>query len=513
MKQSFLNVLGGAVTSVSPFLQPENSATILNGVNVSYRLGAMLKDTGYSRVGNAASASKAITGLHNFRQDSSTQKILRTKNNDAGTNLLLQYNNSGTWTDINVSTTYDAFEDSQVEMEDFIGYCFVVGYDSTDGVFLPIGSLTGTTFSTATNVTGAPNAKYIKRYRDRLYLANCYYSGAAYQYRVYYSDAVSAGSIAWTGVTATTGFFDVDFSEAVIGIAENWDRLIVFTEYSAYFWDQTQRKKLWDTGCSNHRTIATSGAYMIWANFDGVWNSTGGQPENIAMPVIDFIRAGNPRNFVAKLVDEEYNLFVGNVTVNGISYSNCLLTYNIPTSTWRWRELGHSVTVMERFNSSGTQRLYLGTSIGEVYDKCKYTDATLINSDGYIDANNKGVPIHSNFELSPISLSPSGFGSAQTVTTYSNSKSTVKNLQRITTFANRAMGLKLRYRVLDKEARVLTPYTDIGEVTRYVQHHHIGGKNGVFLQIAGYEYGMNPYWSFYGFEIEYDNISDVLDIE
>lgn len=491
MNQQFTNFLGGTYTNLSPLTAPDNSLTIANGVNTSYKIGSILKDTGYSRVGDAASSAKSITGLHNFRQSSSVQKILRTKNNDAGTNLLLQYNNSGTWTDITVGATYDAFEDTKTEMEDFINYCFIVGYDSTDGVWLPPASLTGTTFSASTCVTSMPNAKYIKRYRDRLYIGNCY-SAAAYPYRVYYSSVPSAGAITWT---PATDFLDVDYSESITGMAENWDRLVIFTEYSAYLYDQANWKKSWDIGCSNHRTIANSGVYTIWANFDGVWRSTGGQPENISAPVIDFIRNGSPRNFFAKVVDEEYHLFVGNVTVNGVSYTNCVLTYNIPTSIWRWREYYHTPTVFERFNSSGTQRLYIGTSIGEVYDKCKYTDATLISSDGYIDTNTTGYPIHGLFELAPISLGNLEF---------------TKNMTKITTFADRAMGLKLKARVLDRSSRSLTPYKELGEVTAYIQHHHIAIRDGVFLQIAGYDYSKNPYFSFYGFDLEADLMSEVL---
>jgi hypothetical protein len=85
-----------------------------------------------------------------------------------------------------------------------------------------------------------------------------------------------------------------------------------------------------------------------------------------------------------------------------------------------------------------------------------------------------------------------------------------KNMTKITTFANRAMGLRLKARVINRESRSLTPYVELGEVTQYVQHHHISTQDGVLLQIAGYEYGSNPYWSFYGFSLEADLLSEVL---
>ena len=179
--------------------------------------------------------------MHHFRQSSSVEKILATVNNAAGTNLVLAYNNAGTWTDIALANAWDAYEDCDVEMEDFINYCFFVGYDDTDSVFLPVGSLTGTTFSTSTNVTNMPKAKYIKRYRDRLYIGNCDISGTAYPYRVYFSSVPSAGSISWT---VASDFIDVDYSEAITGLGENWDRLMIFTEFSAYVYNQSEKKKV-----------------------------------------------------------------------------------------------------------------------------------------------------------------------------------------------------------------------------------------------------------------------------
>ena len=358
-----VNQLAGANTSVSPFLQPENSPVVLSGVNHVQKLGALLKEPGYFRVGDVASAAKSITGLYNFRQSISTQKILRTKNNDAGTNLLLQYNSSGTWTNINVGATYDLFEDCLTEFETFIGYCFIVGYDPADGVFLPSASLTGTTFSEVTNVTDMPEAKYIKRYRDKLYLANCKYGGTEYAYRVYFSSVPAAGAITWT---PASDFIDVDFGEYLTGLGSNWDRLLAFTENSTYMYDQSSWKQVYDTGVANQRTVCTKGAKMYGCDYDGVWESSGGQPQYISGPVQDFIKNGTPRSFFSVIVDEEYRMNVGTVTVDGITWTNCELMFNIPTSTWRWREL----VMRWQFMLHLTRQVKLGIIWGLAWVKC-----------------------------------------------------------------------------------------------------------------------------------------------
>ena len=480
-----IHQLDGPNTNVSPLIQSPNSPMVLNGANSSYKLGALYKDIGYSQVAGTLEASKSITGLYDFHQNPTTQKALATINDETDDDTQLFYRTSGAWTEIGAAETAWANKANiNVEMEGFIGYCFFVGHGATDG-FLPVGSLTGTTFSTSTNVTDMPQAKFIKRYRDRLYIAHCYTGATLYEYRVYFSSVPSAGSISWT---PASDFLDVDYGEQIMGMGSNWDRLVVFTEHRAWMYDQTIWKHVWDVGCSNHRTIHSQGPYMFWADYDGVWRSTGGQPENIAGPVIDFIRNGNPRNFFATIVDEEYRLYVGTVTVDGVSYANCELTYNIPTSMWRWREFADNFTVYARYNDSGTMRQYMGADDGEVMNKGKYTDGTLVSSDD-------GSDIGSNFELAPIWL---------------GSMNLKKGMRKLTAIADRAQGLSLQCRVIDRNLRTLTPYNPIGKLTKYVNDFDVNVDKGVMLQIAGSEYSTNPYWSLLGIETDIVKDSRIL---
>lgn len=481
MIKHFLNFLGGLQTDVSPFLVAENDLSLMSNVVVSHKLGSILKRLGYQQVGDTLEAGKSVTGLHNFRQSSSVQKILATINNSAGTNLTLKYNDAGTWTDISLSNAWDGYEDAVVEMEDFISYCFFVGYDSTDGVWLPPRSLTNTAFGT-TNCTSMPNAKFIKRYRNRLYIGNCDISGTAYPYRVYYSSVPSAGAISWT---VATDFIEVDWSEEITGLGENWDRLLVFTEYSAYMYDQNQKKKVWDIGCINHRTIKNLGAHMIWMDRDGVWDSTGGRPLNIAGRIIDFIKAsiaaGNTP--FAEVIDKEYWLFVGDVTVNGISYTKPAVIYNEPTQSWRALEFASDTpTIFARYNSSGDDRLYMGLADGEVMEMTKYTDTTPV----YTDDGNK---IDCIFETKQFDF---------------DMPEVEKTIQKLVFYTDRAQGLNLKAMIINKNTRALNKIVDIKSLKDYITTATPKGLKGNFIKIIGTESGKNPYWSLFGFTIKYE---------
>jgi hypothetical protein len=84
MKEIHLNnFLTPPSTELSPFLMADNQLAICNGVNLGWKKGSIIKDLGYSKVGDTLVAAKPITGLHNFRQSSSVQKILATVNNAA----------------------------------------------------------------------------------------------------------------------------------------------------------------------------------------------------------------------------------------------------------------------------------------------------------------------------------------------------------------------------------------------------------------------------------------------
>jgi len=477
----FYNFSEGLYSDVSPILVPENALYAMSNVNVTYKIGSIIKRCGYEVIGaGALETGRAITGLHNFRQSASVQKMLATVTNATPNALQLFYSTGGNWTEVtDAETAWANFQYAAVEMADFVGYCFFVGYRAGNSTWLPVRTLTGTTFGT-TNTTDMPNAKYIVRYRDRLYLGNCYASATAYPYRVYYSNIPSGSTVAWT---PATNYFDVDFSEAVTGLASNWDRLIVFTEYSAYLYNQSEKKQVWDIGCSQHRTIKNSGAYTIWANMDGVWVSTGGRPENIAGRVIDFIRAADMRSAFSEIVDEEYHLYLGlPVTVNGISYSYPALIYNIPTKTWRIHDYAVSMSALGKFYSGGEDYLYMGASAGFVYRLGKYTDATLLKSDA-------GSNISPLFQSGAISA---------------GDPSISKNFNKIITFSERGQGLNLKARIIDKNVISLSKFEKLGEIKKYVEEFQVNPPAGNLIQIEGTETGQNEYWSLFGFTINVD---------
>ena len=136
----------------------------------------------------------------------------------------------------------------------------------------------------------------------------------------------------------------------------------------------------------------------------------------------------------------------------------------------------------------------MGDTLGNVWDKSKYTDTTIAQSDSETTLGTKVTAISSLFE----------------VTLPFGSMSTVNDIGNFVAYADRALGLKLKIRVLDKNARILMPYSPIGELTQFINSFDVEIDQVAIIQIQGSETGTNPYWSFHGFEIEVEQGGEIL---
>ncbi len=480
------SITKGSNLNVSPLVHPIDQPYLMNGCSNTWRIGAVTKDPGYNLVDAQIHANKSILGLYNFRQVPGTEKMLATLNDATGADTELWYKTSaGAWTEIGAAqTAWAGLTGMNVEMESFIGYCFFVGYNGTS--FLPVGSLTDTTFSTITNVTSMPQAKFIKRYNGKIYVANCRTGGTNYPFRVYNSSFPTAAAITWT---LTTDLLDVDYSEEVTGMETAFNNLIVFTEYQTYMFDGSSWTARWAQGCSAHRTIKKYKSYLVWCDFDGVQISTGGQPQNISGEIDILYKAGNPRNYFSEIVGEQYFLYLGNITVGDESYSNLVAVFDIGKSIWWVRELGSPMTTFAKFNNAGKLRLFMGNNNGQIFNKGQYIDgaagatgfeATLLKSDN-------GSDISSSIELAPFHL---------------DNLNKFKKLNELILFADRPKGVKVYARALDSTSRIITPYETIGELTAYINSFSPDVDDAVMIQIMLEETGQNEYWSFLGYTMD-----------
>lgn len=467
-------------SNVSNELLQNQDLTQSRNCRHTYQIGEIWKRLGYSKVGATIQADKAITGLYQAIAPNATTYQYVTANNSAGTNLQMKYRTTGAWANITVGATYDGFEDAKTEWATILGYTIVVGYDATDNVFLPTASLTGTTFSEVTNVTGAPEGKYIIKYRERVCIANAYSGAAAHPYRVYFSSVPSAGAITWT---VATDFIDVDHGEEIIGMGVNFDTLVIFTRSNTYFISDLgstnviRKKQTWGIGCEAHRSIKNYNDWMIWANSKGVWVSGGGRPQNVGIPKRKFLEAVTDWSAVhAAVVDQYYYLYLGDVTVDSISYTNYALVFDIENNSFDEDEYDDNFTVFATMFESGQERLYGGAADGDVHNFSKFQDTSPVYSDNT-------AAISSSFRTKFYHF---GLPSKQ------------KSIDQLWAYADRGNGLNLSYNILDE--RKSNKWDPIGQMSKSVERFDVDIK-GYNIKFEGRESSVNPPFKFTGMSI------------
>lgn len=123
----------------------------------------------------------AIRGIGTFNKSDGTEKIFAAINND------LQLSSGASWIPQNLALTAN----QEVYFATLLDYLFEVNYAD------PNHSYDGTNWSTTTNLTDSPQARFIRRLGTRLYLYDVQFGTYSFPSRVYYSDLPKNNTITW----------------------------------------------------------------------------------------------------------------------------------------------------------------------------------------------------------------------------------------------------------------------------------------------------------------------------
>jgi hypothetical protein len=287
----YTNFDGLLNVGASDFLMLDNELVACKNAWI-YKLGKLQKVPGYSlAVNDQVVNDKNVSFLHHYYDTNSNTNYLLAIS-DSGANLTLEYRTTGDFATITgIAASWDTYATSIPSIVNYLGKAFIVGYKSSS-TFLPNATVTTTTFSTSdANISGMPQAKYITRYRDLLYVGYCRTASTNYPSRVYFCDEPTAGAIAWTGVATNFLEFGYDDGDVITGLGQAFDRLIVFKHYSMWRYDESSKIQVGDIGCDSARSIVTINGVLYWTNREGAWRWTGGTPELISSRAQEFFDA------------------------------------------------------------------------------------------------------------------------------------------------------------------------------------------------------------------------------
>jgi len=175
----------GVQMNTTEFLPQKSEIRFGKNIDLTFRLGGIAKALGYDNKGNAISGTPTILGAGKLSTSGGTDKLVAF----AGTDAYVYNSGTGAWDA--QSRTFTASQ--KFETENFLDLLFEV-----NGLTDAPQSYTGAAWSTSSNVTDMPKAKYIKAGNGRIYLFNINIAvGGSYASRVWFSDIPKNDTIAW----------------------------------------------------------------------------------------------------------------------------------------------------------------------------------------------------------------------------------------------------------------------------------------------------------------------------
>jgi hypothetical protein len=157
----------------------DNELTRAENARYDKVLGGITRRPGYESLSGIAGAGTPINGLNSYSRKSGDFKLLAAADTD------IYYENGPAW----ASITSAMPDETKVDFENMMDKTFVVGYSATTDTYLQTTSIFNATASTTSDVYQAPRGKYITKFQEKLYIANCSVDGKKYPNRVYVSSA------------------------------------------------------------------------------------------------------------------------------------------------------------------------------------------------------------------------------------------------------------------------------------------------------------------------------------
>ena len=392
----YTNFDGLINSNTSDFLMRDNE--LIAAKNVwTYKLGKLEKVPGTTETASGSVGTDAeVTGLHWYFDTSDRVDYLlgiATKGDDLTMEFIAPNKEVPitSWTSIEgLSTDWDGYADSIADMENYLGKTFVVGHQE-DTTFLPSGTVNGVDFSDADqDIFDMPQAKFIVRYRDLLYVLHTKLDDVVYPSRAYYSDEPVDGGIGWTSTDTNFIEFGYDDGDEITGAAEVLDRLIVFKERSMWKYDESERKKIADYGCDSHRSIQKINNVLYWFNRYGFWRWAGAYPELISAKMqnyIDAIDQANINNVISVQYDGfEYRAFIGDVTVDGTDYTNTWFCWDVRKETSYIRCTSEPAYSASLFKIDSKVRSHFGNDDSSVFTFANKVDNVYADNGEEIDS-------------------------------------------------------------------------------------------------------------------------------
>ncbi len=372
---------GGQNSQVSPLIIKDNQCEIIQNYHLD-NVGSLTKRNGIVYLIGQIVDTKSILGMYYFADQQGTDysNVLVASDVAGGATSTIYKITTNAWANSKTGDTAGALP----VFCSFIDYAF-----RTNGSDVMGSSADLATWST-TNCLATYKFKYNCVWEDRIYVLNDN-STTKYPSRIAWSSLPSGSPLAITwaydGTTATgkdSADINPDDNDQITWGEPFGNVMLIFKTKGLYRWTfgQVEPDKIISVGTSQGRTVKQTQGICFFANEYGIWAYTSGKPKIISRKVKPFVGAiSSFTNLRAEVDDDHYYLYIGDVTVKGITYNNCMLVYTISLDAWHIETYPFEIKSMTRFLSKTLgstvlyDAIYLGDDDGFVYRKgTGYTD-------------------------------------------------------------------------------------------------------------------------------------------
>lgn len=348
-------------SAVSEYDMPKGAVT--ESVNFQFnKIGTARLRKGTTLLGNQLSGN--ILGLYEFRDSGSgsNNRII------AVNGTVLYYLSGNTWASQFTGLTTGL----KTRFTTFLDFVWMV--NGTDSTRIWNGDPSNNFVATG-NAASAPTGKFIENFRSRVWITG----NSTYPDRLYFStlpSAVTTPVVEWDTDVTTGNWIDISPSdgENITGLKRAKSTLLVFKNnhiYRVSSINSTEPDPQINVGTYSNESIVEAKNGVYFHHPSGFYRYVEGGVQEISKPIIDIINnisAANYDDIAGWLEADGDNIVwaVGDVTINGVTYTNLEVRYTISTESWTHYQKPTQSLVSSRYNDGTTLFQLVGDNNGNV---------------------------------------------------------------------------------------------------------------------------------------------------
>ena len=339
-------------------ISPENSVELAVNMNFD-RIGAVTTRPGVAVF--ATNRGGSVTSLGTLSILAGSKYLF----SQVGTDISAW--NGSSWASVRTTTVTTIARYAQ-----FLNRLWMVNGSAGD----PVLTSNGGTFDTTDVPSGFPTGDFISAGFDgRVWVANATLDV------LYFSDIVQFNGTSYSSpltFTLSTNFIEYlspQDGQSMTGLARIPRALLVFKQnniFRVFSSSQADPFPAYNVGTYSQESIVQAKDGLYFHHSSGFYKfDYNNQPIEISRRIIDFVKAiprtnyGNVKGIFNG--NDAIEWAVGPVTVEGVTYTNCVLRYTISTQIWTTYDYpGNGITAMIRHDNGTTLSSIIGTVNGAI---------------------------------------------------------------------------------------------------------------------------------------------------